>query len=362
MQRYVKREGDIRFDVEVMRIMDGAPAREPSPLRDLRIVATKLLEANGSRPFTALRTTCRSIICRILAVGEPVVPVHPSVIKWLNLRGAEVLRHLSKHVLGLSWVHALREPRCDTGNANRDYDVRTDTATAFLLAANSYCFLITAGHRITRLNETTEGSRRLVKAFFHIGLHLDNGGEALRFPLEELPRLPVDDEVLGLDYGAILLNKEAFEIATKKGNSPIPQGNWEEDLERVDLHAMLGFPRERRERTRRMEGTTTIESLRFGTPLLPLEEIKDPESYSMDAPCERFCAKIVSREGHFEDESIFLIDISGMSGGPVFALEAHPDSCDYQLIGVQSEWDERSGVIAACFVRPFVEALLRKID
>ena len=36
-----------------------------------------------------------------------------------------------------------------------------------------------------------------------VGLHRDDKSEAVLFPLSDLPRFHIDDEVLGLDYGAI---------------------------------------------------------------------------------------------------------------------------------------------------------------
>ncbi len=286
----------------------------------------------------------------------------PFIIQWFNAHGEEVLRHLSKHVVGLSWVHALVERRSDTDDFNRDWDLKSETATAFLLASRRFCFMVTAGHRITALNDAIAPPRRLVKAYVHIGLHRDDKSEAVLFPLRDLPRFHIDDEVLGLDYGAILLDKDAVEAATKLGNAPVGPGNWEDEFDAADIHAMLGFPIERRERTRRVEGDTTHEALTYGTPLLPLEEIDDPESYSLDAPYDRFYAKIVSREGHFENEEIYLLDVNGMSGGPIFAVKAQADGCDYQLMPIQSEWSKSAGIVVGCYIKPFIEAVTRKIE
>lgn len=286
----------------------------------------------------------------------------PSIIQWFNAHGQEVLRHLSKHVVGLSWIHALCERRCHTGDYNRDWEVKSETATTFLLASHRFCFLVTAGHRITALNDTTASPRRLIKAYVHTGLHRDAESRAVLFPLMDLPRFHIDDEVLGLDYGAILLDNDAAKVATKLGNAPVRPRNWEGELGTTDMHTMLGFPVEQRERTRRVEGDTMHESLKCGTPLLPLEEMDDPETYSLDAPYDRFCARIVSREGHFEDKEIFLLDVNGMSGGPIFALQAHADRCDYHLVAIQSEWSESAGVVVGCYITPFIEAVTKKIE
>lgn len=285
-----------------------------------------------------------------------------STIEWFNVHGNKLLEHLSKHVVGLSWVHSLEEQQFDTADFNRDWGVQSETATAFLLATDRYCLLITAGHRITALRETTSAPRRLLKAFLHTGLHRDDGSGAEQFALSNLPHFHLDDEVLGLDYGAILLDEEAVKTATKLGNAPVFPGNWEDELDPAHIHVMLGFPVERRERTRRIEGSVSLEELRFGSPLLPLERVDDPETYSLDAPYDRFCARILAREGHFENESIFLIDINGMSGGPVFGIQIQADGCDYQLVGIQSEWKEDKGIVAACYIKPFIEAVTKRIE
>ena len=64
-----------------------------------------------------------------------------------------------------------------------------------------------------------------------VGLHRDDKSEAVLFPLSDLPRFHIDDEVLGLDYGAILLDRDAIGAATKLGNAPVRPGNWEGELE-----------------------------------------------------------------------------------------------------------------------------------
>ena len=133
-----------------------------------------------------------------------------------------------------SWAcagYTLGERRSHTDNYNKDWDVKSETATAFLLASRRICFLVTAGHRITALNDTTAPPRRQVKAYVRVGLHRDDKSEAVLFPLSDLPRFHIDDEVLGLDYGAILLDRDAIGAATKLGNAPVRPGNWEGELE-----------------------------------------------------------------------------------------------------------------------------------
>lgn len=283
-------------------------------------------------------------------------------IERLNTQGKDVLQQLSKYIVPFSWIHALCKPQSSTGKFDRDYDVRRETATAFLVASDKFGFLVTAGHRITCFNDTTAEPRQFIKAYVHTGLHSDSNSEALLFPLQDLPRCVIDRKILGLDYGAIVLDLNAVDIVTKNGNSPVFPGNWQDQIDEPDIHVMLGFPLENREPLRKTIGTVTHESLRLGTPLLPLEEVDDPETYSLDAPYDRFCARIVSREGTFEDQSIFLLDINGMSGGPIFALKFHQDSCDFQLIAVQSSCNGDGNIVAACYIKPFVEAVVEKLS
>ncbi len=283
-------------------------------------------------------------------------------IERFNIHGKSLLQQLSRHIVPFSWIHALCEPQSSTGKFDRDYDVKRETASAFLVASNKFGFLVTAGHRITCFNDTTAEPRQFINAYVHTGIHRDSNSEALLFPLQDLPRSVIDSELLGLDYGAILLDNNAADIVTKNGNSPVFPGNWQDQIDEADMHVMLGFPLENREPLRKTIGTVTHESLRFGTPLLPLEEIDDPETYSLDAPYDRFCARIVSREGSFEDQSIFLLDINGMSGGPIFALKFRQDSCDFQLVAIQSCCNGDGDIIAACYIKPFIEAVVEKFS
>ena len=102
-------------------------------------------------------------------------------------------------------------------------------------------------------------------------------------------------------------------------------------------------------------GTTTHARIGFGTPLQPIQMLDEPPDH-MEKKYDRFYGRLIKGVGSYKGEIRLLLDLNGMSGGPVFGLRIDDKSFEYDLIGIQSSWDNED-TIAACLVEPFAVAV-----
>ena len=63
-----------------------------------------------------------------------------------------------------------------------------------------------------------------------------------------------------------------------------------------------------------------------------------------------------------DDEDGIVVDINGMSGGPIFGLKYVDGKLKYQVIGVQSGWYQSKRIITACPFSSFGQALRNLIE
>lgn len=87
----------------------------------------------------------------------------------------------------------------------------------------------------------------------------------------------------------------------------------------------------------------------FATPLLPIEREEKPPDCVVK-PLPRFYGRLLDRS---------VLDLNGMSGGPVFGITRGEDGVRYKLVAIQSSWDE-DRTIAACEARSFIEEIGKK--
>ncbi len=276
--------------------------------------------------------------------------------QWFQTFGPEINQLLCKHLVSLRWIHGLKEPRSDTGDLRRDLDVTFEERTAFLVESKGCWFMITAGHVLQWFVDSVSGDRQYQKAQLHCSWHRDEDDqvEPVAIALDQLPYFIADVEKLGVDYGAVPLDDPVVKGLHDAGCAPVPEQMWADNTDKFDLCVLMGFPKERRTKEYTTSGTKTNLALGMFTPLLPLQQIDDPPE-GMEKACDSFYGKILQRRGKYKDEEIWLLDIDGMSGGPVFGLHCHPEGFTYRLIGVQSWWREEEQIAVSCRIRQFGE-------
>jgi|GEM_PF-1014122 len=291
--------------------------------------------------------------CHEEPTSEPAKP------EWWNQHCGDMLKHLSRHLVAIFWIHARSEPIPTPQSTDEAYDARQSMATGFLLSVDGTWFVITAGHVLAQIEQSIASPRRLVKANIRDACHIDGNVEHVVFPLSDVPRLRVDRSHAGVDYGAILVPPHYARLIDRVGSGPVTEDGVASPEDEFHIMALLGFPRETQQVKIRREGTTMHFHTDFGTPLLPVLRTDTPPQLLIKEST-RVYGQILSMES--VSRGVRLSDIDGMSGGPLFGLTLEDDGVRYRLIGVQSGWDGRTKTIAACPIQPLVVPLGNKLS
>jgi len=272
---------------------------------------------------------------------------------------ARLLKVLSKHVVQLSCLDAKTEPE-GTPTDVRNFDPKEFSITAFVISVRDVWFLVTAGHVLRDVEERLKTGRQIVKSRLIDGFGTDETLPPIVFAFEDMPKWHVFSD--GLDYALIALRPLDVENLIAGGVEPLSEGSWTDMPEELDAYYLLGFPKQATDTTVDSRPDGGMVNVSTGTPLLPLRPITDPpEEMKLDA--ERFHAEVMLPAGSGDGADVCLTDISGMSGGPVFAI-AHDGkkTLRYWVVAVQSSWLESSRILAACPIKPLVDDLVRCID
>jgi hypothetical protein len=216
--------------------------------------------------------------------------------------------------------------------------------SGFLIEAGGLWFYVTAGHilrdirialaqgatfDIWRLGDQTAGN-----AFQDTAIPFD-------FNIDHWS--VIEDEALGMDYAATVLDGLYCRQLEAGGASPISKGAWSDYVTEHDSWALVGIPSE----SVSYDGESLI---RARVVVAPLEPTDAPSQAGLKAT-NQFFARLK------DDTAGILKDVDGMSGGPVFALKKFEGKWRYSVIGVQSGWYKQLRVIAACPITSFALAL-----
>lgn len=267
---------------------------------------------------------------------------------------------LMPYLVGIGWDHELIERRPNIADRDLAFDRQSSICTGFLVHQNSATWIVTAGHVITLINESTSPPRRLVAArIYDRGGHLGMG--VIPYPLELAPRYHIDREDEGLDLGAILVHGHYARLIFNGGAQAFTPDQFAKDGDDFDTFAVMGFPFEHTQIKSSRKGRTRYLGVRMGTPLMPLRMIKSPPAM-MVKKYNRFYAKIRRTTFKYNNQTIKVRDIDGMSGGPVVGLQVRKRDIRFRLVGVQSAWSPKHLTIAACPVADFMAVIDQKLQ
>jgi len=245
---------------------------------------------------------------------------------------------LCKHIVGISWVDAKTDPD-GSGSSVSDYSPESGCLTAFALRVSDFWFLATAGHVLAGINKRLSLGRRRIRSQVIGGFA--SGARILSSPFE-LDKAHVQyEDANGADYGFILLHAFHVRGLIADGVEPLRQLHWTNIPDSMDQkiqHALLGLPDQAQEvRMTEHNGGGRI-NLNIRIPSIPVYPAACPPEVSVDNG-KRFCAQVPVAKGRFDDKSISVTDIAGMSGGPIFAVRRRQDnSFQYWIRAIQSSW------------------------
>lgn len=205
--------------------------------------------------------------------------------------------------------------------------------SGFLVEAGGVWFYITAGHILRHIQASLKAGGE-----FDVW-RLDDQAAGNRFKGVAIPYafdigrwLVIEEEEIGLDYGAVELDT-IYRLQLEAGGAvPIGKVAWGDHLNEHDHWILVGIPSE----TVAYDQKTIITGR---TVVMPLEHAEEPALAGRKAE-NQFYARLKD-VGNVKD-------IDGMSGGPVFAFNKVEREWKYRVIGVQSSWYPTTRTIAAC--------------
>lgn len=247
------------------------------------------------------------------------------------MQGANFFQPLHRHVINLMCE--------DSGPAalkKNDGKVAIYNFSAFVVDIDGNWFGITAGHIFKELNSAiNHGS---IISNWKIDDSIVSSRPHIPYPIP----LDINNDVFFLDddihdYAYFSIHPLAQEALSREGIEAIPQKIWKsEDFVGFDLWLLVGTPYKLAELN---EGQCFTKN----HATIHMEKVTCVPAGFQDTELKRLYAKI-----HFDStcEQGQHFDISGMSGGPVFAIPANIESCTYpyRLIGIQSAWNKRDHV------------------
>jgi hypothetical protein len=155
------------------------------------------------------------------------------------------------------------------------------------------------------------------------------------FDLRKAPRIFIDDDESGLDFGLVLLDPHYVRLLNANGVIPETVENLRKQVDvQFDSYAMLGLPEEFT--SRRLQAG---EDATLGPTLLRVRAVSESDAEIVRTINQRFVGKV--------DDALPIKSLRGMSGGPIFGFRS--DKIDrYWIVALQSSWDRRHNFVYGC--------------
>ena len=205
--------------------------------------------------------------------------------------------------------------------------------SGFLVEAGSVWFYVTAGHILRDIQASIKAGGEF--DVWRLDDQAAGGqfkGVAIPYAFDIGSWLVIEDEEIGLDFGAVELDGIYRMQLEAGGANPIGKVAWGDHLAEHDHWVLVGIPSE----TVKYDQETIITGR---TVMIPLDHADEPEHAGRKAE-NKFYARL-KNVGDVKE-------IDGMSGGPVFALKKIEGEWMYSVIGVQSGWYRTTRTIAVC--------------
>ena len=221
-------------------------------------------------------------------------------------------------------------------NSESSIEYATKAFSAFVISVNNIWFLITAGHCIGKVDKCLRAGWLIENCLLLDGFGSEaKHHDAPHFDYLKEAHTYQDDRDLGLDYGVIVLREYYVNLLRANGVVALDETAWLDKPESPKAYFLMGLPDELQE--------MSVKLSKIQPMLIELEQTLEPPDLLVKE-FDRFYANIVSKES---PESI-----SGMSGGPILAIQEKSDgNLEYRLVAIQSSWIKDTRVIAACYVR-----------
>jgi hypothetical protein len=155
---------------------------------------------------------------------------------------------------------------------------------------------------------------------------------------------------VGVDYGVIAVEGlDAISLIESKQTSIWHLDTWQPANSVPDGHFAIGYPLEwTRFESKQLPNGKFANNMQADMACVPLQIVDRPidtRGYDFWDDPDAFYGKILPVLGRPDLE---LVDLKGMSGGPVFSIQSFPDrQFMYRLVGSQRTWDPNIRTIRA---------------
>lgn len=265
----------------------------------------------------------------------------------------EIHAELSRRLVRLAYIHALRSPRND-GAIVADWNGRAEFRSAFLLAHKDALLICTAGHVLRDLREHSSGDRNLAHLEVQAGFH-NSALVKLPLSLDLTDSVYAFNEASGIDFGAIRVPAQLVPQLQAAGCKAFSGQQIQPPTFDPNLFVSMGFPRATREVAVTEEPHRVEVSIVQKYPMLPLEAVRD--SGRDDGKIPRFAGRPLSRVGQLDDEVVLYTSANGMSGGPILALRLEDGGFHSALLAIQTYETLDGSILGGCYVRNLLDCI-----
>jgi len=230
-------------------------------------------------------------------------------------------------------------------------DAKRNFASCFIVKIEGHWLLITAGHVINGIRDAIAQGAIFSNFNLHDRLAGNNYPFSVPIPFHVDDWVVVEGGQTDADYAASLMSPLIAQNLHAGGVRPIEEGLWgTAPFEQYPHWILIGSRGESYEIiASRPTLKLTLISL---APALPPESIISPSS------ANKIFAQI---QTHPEFDSVYVTDVRGMSGGPIFGLRECNGVMKYWIIGIQSSWYKDSRTVWFCAIQPFFSAIKKTI-
>jgi hypothetical protein len=226
---------------------------------------------------------------------------------------------------------------------------RMCSCSCFFLIINGHWVMCTAAHVMDEILQLRDNGTKLTD--WHINDVFTKTEKDIVYPFDVTTRewLYVRDDALGLDYCLVYVESLAAASMTSSGVRAISREGIGDATE-AEKWVITGFPAH----FTKQEGHS-IGQRHYVIGATPIDRPANWEA-------EKNAASLFGQLDAPLGEEFEAIDIGGMSGGPIFGLfRQDGEKFTVKLVAVQSGWSDRSRIITACPVEPFLNAIDRLI-
>ncbi len=219
-----------------------------------------------------------------------------------------------------------------------------------LIRVDQHIFWITAGHNLKHLYESISHPNVTLNS----AVLADSFGAAYRsskpvpIDLKNSARLYIDDDALGLDFGAILIHPHHERLIAANGIEILDENRWNHQS-KIEYfgYLLLGLPEEYTSEFVPPSGAAELSPTIISIQKSPREGELQNKEYS------RLIGNASKR--------LPLDSLKGMSGGPVFGFAGDINELRYWVVALQSSWLPADGTIFACPIPVLTDLLTRYI-